>query len=218
MTEQRRDVLIDRITANEAGEVGFREFEILAAREPAAWERLARTLRDELQLRAALASELDGAATAEMALAARREYSGSSRERSSPRFGRWSGWGAAALLAVVWIIIAALPADRPGPPPTIGQTERSTGGGVIPVSLTADDALSRYLEAGHAEGRVIAELPAVMIDSRATEEGALEVFYLRQFLERERVQSVYEVVTDEDGNPVPVRINPTTWDRPSNTL
>lgn len=213
MSESRRDHLIDRLVAGEAGDVGFREFEILARQDSSAWEHLARALRDELQLRAALAGDIDSAAIeAEVNTVAARIDSVPAYQPHAPSLRMWTGWAAAACLALVWIAATLLPTASTDPRPTNPASNQANSGGVVPVSLTADDALNRYLETGREEGRLLAELPAIMVESRSTDDGGLEVYYVRQFLEREHVQEVYEVGTDEDGNAIPVPVSPASWE------
>lgn len=204
MTNTTLSTLINDIASLHADEADFSRFEQMAAAEPVAWEQLARALRDELQMRAAVSDELDSGADAEIARALERQH----RRESSP-WGALSGWAAAAAVVVMWVFVGRFQPQTP-----------INGEGYVPImaSLSADEALDRYLEAGQIEGRIIAELPALMVESRQTEGGRLEVFYVRQFLEREEVGQVYELASDEHGLPRTVPVDLTTFSSTSSSL
>jgi len=207
---QHVDVLIDRIAANEASADDFRALEAQARRDPVTWERLARALRDELHLRATLQAD-DHAARAEAEIAAAVDTSPSDPADSHANARRaapwlpiraWSGWAAAAVIAMAWLVY------QPALPENAGPEQASPGGaGAQLASLTADDAYERYLELGHSEGRVIRELPTRMIELESAEDGDVVVYYIRQLLERERVNEMYQYAEDELGRPLPVPID-----------
>jgi hypothetical protein len=104
------------------------------------------------------------------------------------------------MIALAWVVI-----QQPAQPPA---TESSTAAPDARfVALTADDAFERYLELGHNEGRIITELPARMLEIESAEGGGMVVYYVRQLLERERVNEMYHYGEDELGRPMPVPID-----------
>lgn len=204
MTNTTLPTVINDIVSLHADDADFGRFEQMAAAEPGAWEQLARSLRDELQMRAAVSDELDTGAEAEIARAFERRHA-----RENSPWSALSGWAAAAAVVVMWVFVGRFQPQAP-----------MNGEGYVPVmaSLSADEALDRYLEAGQSEGRIIAELPAMMVESRQTEGGRLEVFYVRQFLEREEVGQVYELASDEHGLPRTVPVDLRTYSSTSSSL
>jgi anti-sigma factor RsiW len=200
MNESRTDILINRIASSEASRGEFAEFEHAAVADPREWERLARLLRDELHMRSALASAIDDDSTAEIERAIDR--SRNARSEFAPR--RWSGWAVAAVVALAWTVSLMMnrTGETPVPPPTSG---------VQLASLTADEALEQYLRAGESEGRLVRELPTVLVETYPREDGGLEIYYVRQILEREAVSRVYELAEDEHGGYVPVQIQTTSF-------
>jgi hypothetical protein len=208
MNITRVEQLIDRIAANETGGGEFAEFERLASSEPSQWERLARVLRDEVQLRAAAAEMVDAPVDMEIDRAIER-----SREAASGvvfRFGTWGGWAVAACVALAWIAFSALT-----PPPVPPMNEQPQ---FALASYTADDALEHYLWTAGQEGRIVAELPSLMVESRPMADGRLEVYYVRQLLERDEVASVYEITEDEHGQPAAVPVSPAFFQREEMSL
>ncbi|NUQ68803.1 MAG: hypothetical protein HUU18_11065, partial [Phycisphaerales bacterium] len=92
-----------------------------------------------------------------------------------------------------------------------------TGGGEMAVAdlvpiRSASDALQEYLDRGRQDGLVIGELPdKVLVQTRPIGNGGgMEVVYLRQIVERTRVDDLYRTTTDELGNVMglPVRVTP----------
>jgi len=200
------DILIGRIAANEANAVEWMQFESEAAARSGAWERLARTLRDELQMRSALDEALATADHADVP----------SRAFESPvalivrRIG-WTGWAVAAMIAVSWVIVSVAIPDTARTIPA-----DTSGGATLAEYANPEDAYRDYVRLGAREGRVLDELPMVMIDARPIEaaEGApeggppaYEVYYIRQLLERARVNHAFEMNRDDRGRQVPVKVD-----------
>jgi hypothetical protein len=199
------DILIDRIAANEAGSSDFAAFEGLARAEPAAWEGLARALRDELQMRSALNEALSPAE--------RQDDEGLASMPLPPRgatdrgwsVGSWSGWALAAAITLAWVTSFAFVPAAPSRPAALARDIDDS------PELSAEDALDRYLALLHGEGRLVAELPSLMVESHPRADGELDVYFVRRFLERETVASVYELGTDEHGQVTPVRVSPASY-------
>ena len=61
---------------------------------------------------------------------------------------------------------------------------------------------------GKEEGRVIGELPdRVLVNSTEAPDGkGYEVVFVRQIMEKTRVDDLYKVSSDEGGNPHPVKV------------
>lgn len=192
--ESTEDILISRVIDGCAGAEDWRAFSALAAADPALWERLAaqQTDREALALTVQAAIAIADAVPTPI----RREpVAGPLRFAG---WTGWTGWAAAAALVLAWTWFGQMPAP----------TGSGAGVTVAPASLTADDALARYIEASTAEKRFIRELPKVMVESRRAENGAgVEITYLRQFVERAVVNDLYEVSTDEYGRPGAVKVS-----------
>lgn len=201
MNETRTNTLIDRIAAQEADQTSFREFETAARDQPELWERLARSLRDELDLRSAMhASEHGVRADAEIRAAIDGSALRSRNRKPQFQFRMWSGWAAAAVIVLTWATLTMSTGS--------GEPEHNAAPtGMRLISLTADDAFEQYLEIGHNEGRVIGELPARMIEFESGDDGSVVVYYVRQLLERERIDQMYQYMPDELGRPLPVPIH-----------
>ncbi len=191
--ESQEDILISRVIDGRAGAEDLRQLSALAQADGAVWDRLAAADAD----RAALALAVER----EIAVAELIEAPGADELEHEPyRFVGWTGWmgwAAAAAVVFAWTITGSGPGRSNFPPPTVQN-----------VSLSADDALARYIEASKAEDRFIRELPKVMIESHLAADGrATEVTYLRQFVEKATVDNLYELSTDEHGRPGAVRVS-----------
>jgi hypothetical protein len=78
-----------------------------------------------------------------------------------------------------------------------------TAGANIPLP----EMLSQYIDLGKKQGTVVGELPdKIVLDSTKTPDGATEIVFVRQIVEKARVDDLYRMATDEAGNPRPVRI------------
>lgn len=112
------------------------------------------------------------------------------------------GWLAAAAVALVWGAMSF----RPGP---------ALEPGLMPVGYqpTAEEALDQYLEAGALQGRVIGELPALLVESRPVERGA-EIVYIRRVLERAVVDGIVEHDVDDAGRIVERPVSAAAFARP----
>lgn len=205
MTHVHEDNLIGRIAANEADGAEWKALEQHASSHPGASERLARALRDELQVRGALAEALDAADGVELP-----EHVPAESLRLA--FGHhgvsmWGGWAMAAMVALAWFGLSFFAPDRPGLSPAAGG-----GPSITQADLSADDALRQYVERGAREGRVLQELPMIMVEMRQDDgSGRMDVVYIRPLLERAPIESAYELRRDELGRPAPGRIDLATF-------
>jgi len=207
----REELLIGRVASNEADDAEWRDFESVAASDVGAWERLARSLRDELQMRAAL----DRALAPADDVAAPAEASPIAGMISARRAGSWSGWAVAAAVAIVWV--------------GVGIFAPGGAGGGDPTPLTAginasnfaspEDALTAYKQIGAQHGRVLDELPLVMIETRPIgDSGRFEVLYVRQLLERAPVDSTWRLDRDDTGRRAPVPVDLASYRRSESDL
>jgi hypothetical protein len=77
---------------------------------------------------------------------------------------------------------------------------------ILPIaSGSPDQAWSQYLTAGKASGRVVAEMPLMMVEAEEVSgAGAREVYYIRPVLERVKATDaqVWRVNVNEHGEPV----------------
>lgn len=197
------DQAIAEIASGHADDRTLHRFEALAGDSAANWKRLALSLCDELEMRRELDQQLDGRRQiAELEINRARDTCTQRPSPRSMRWSAWSGWSVAAVLLLTFVLIMTVQSPHP---------ESQPDHRAVPASFTAQAALEDYVTRGAAEGRVLAELPTVMVESRELDDGTLEVLYLRQFLERERVDEVYTVASDELGQPQPLKIDASQW-------
>lgn len=198
-----KDLLISRVVDGEAGAADWDAFRALAARDPDLWRELAEAQRAHADLSAALAEAIAIADAVEAPV----------HEDMTRRFtDRWrmvgalGGWAAAAALALAWATGMA------GEP--VGSSSGDQRASLPGVSAfdTAAEAYQAYLRQGQQAGRVVGEVPAKVLLEAQPAQGAAgyEVLYLRQIMERAVVSDLYEFGVDERGQPVPVRVTPTT--------
>lgn len=192
MDPTREDILIGRVTDGEASPADWHELESLAAADASVWSRLASAQRRHAELERAV----DDALTIAELIEAPDAFADPAM-RLSVRWRSYAGWAAAAAIALTWAGASSFNLI-PGPSGLVQTTS------MVPVPLGTDELMSRYLDTGKREGRVLAELPMVMVESRPSLDGhGSEIVYLRQVLERVRVEDVYSLGSDELGRPTP---------------
>ncbi len=200
----RREILIGRVIDGQALPDDWDALRALAEQDPAVWDDLNETQRQQELLCAGVSRvtavadeiEIDDALVDPEPMVRRLRLVGS-----------WGGWAAAASLALLWSL-------------GINPLQSGTGGqaagpfATLQPDLTPDDALNQYLDTGREAGRVIREVPdRVVVRAEPLNGGRqVEVLYLRQILERQIVSQVYRESVDELGNElaVPVRLEPDT--------
>ncbi len=199
MTLEREDVLISRIVDGAAGDADWRELHELAESDPGVLRRLSEAQRRETALREAVGLELDRSLEAELP-----EAHSATVHRFRSRLQVWTGWAAAAAVALAWATASGLLDRSPE-----GGNVAGVGGAMWAAPANSEEALERYQLMGLAEGRVLGELPLVMIQAERRADGATDVTYLRQILERRTVTDVYEPGVDEQGRPalLPARLD-----------
>lgn len=211
--EREIDVLISRIIDGEARRGDVARFDAIAADEPGAYRDLELARREADALGAQVGRLVSRADVVELPIAGytpeRREVgarAGDTGDGFAFLFSmfRWTGWVAAALLMIAWVVNTPMTAT-----PTDEQTaQNGTNTEAAPeagtrVVRSAREALDAYSEFAKRAGMPIDELPGrVLVDSRpsATGEG-YDVTYVRRFVERETVPSLFRFGVNESGAP-----------------
>jgi hypothetical protein len=191
------DMLINRVVDGVAARADWDALEAMGASDPGVWRELAQAQRAEQLLRTAAGRAV--AVAEHVALppggVVHAEHRLKFRLR---RVSSWGGWAAAAL--VTFAFLGRGQVASPGVQPA----------GLGPSFASSDQAYKQYLEQGKKEGRVIAEIPdRVLMDASQTQDGkAFDVIFVRQIMERGRVDSLSQLSHDEAGRPVlaPVRV------------
>lgn len=204
MLPMREDILIGRVTDGEATPADWQELEALAASDAGVWTRLASAQRSHADLSRAVDDELT---VAELVHVPAHDAVRTGMTSVAIRWRAYSGWAAAAVVAIAWAGANGLGLRTPGLNPG------ATTAGV----LSPDELFSRYVDQGKAQGVVLGELPMVMVESSPAgasgepgADGPVEVVFVRRVLERAYVKNLYRVGRDEHGEPTPVPMNLST--------
>lgn len=206
MAEVSMEIAVHRLVVREA-EVS--DIDLLRRRAAAGEDVLGAVLtvaRDDAAARAQIEQALAGAATVELP---ERAGGGAPAQVRLRRIGLTApGWLAAAAVALAWAMTGGL--GGPG-----GPVAPQPAPGLLPVGWqpTADEALDQYLETGFSEGRVLGELPALMVETRALD-GRAEIVYVRRVLERTVVDEIVEEGVDDGGRIVERPVSPAAFARP----
>lgn len=204
---EREDLLLGRVAERTAGAADWDELEARGAVVPELWERLALRLRDDDLLRAAvepvlaIAEHVDVDVDVQVAAAPAAAVPAA---WSSP----WVGWAAALLIAAAWAWSSVGDVASPqSAAPAV--SEHAAGNGV------ESDAGSEAMVAEEAAADVVGELPKLLVSTTPTADGEqLEVLYVRRVLERSFVRHVYELGTDDLGQPVPNEVSRSWFQQP----
>jgi hypothetical protein len=189
--------LIARIVDRAAAPSDYESFGALARGAPAHWEELLSALRDDDALHGALDGSLQAAERVELPAG---PLAPSAPGGVLRRIGPWSGWLAAAALALVWLA---------GDARLEGASTDPARDGLARLSDADPRATPRLRDAPVAGDPVLAELPLRLVGAEPSRDGAgLEVLYVQPVLRRTRVDGVFEMGTDEQGRPAPVRVDP----------
>lgn len=193
MSEVDRDILISRVIDDEASPADWAQLKALAASEPAIWRDLFEMQRGQAELASAVNRELD---VADFIDAPVRDHLTAQLTWRMRRGMAWAGWAAAAAVAVAWMGLR------------LGPAESGQPGAVSVADLTPTQLLDHYLEKGRAAGVVQGEAPAkTLLSAEPAPSGAgYEVIYIRQIIERGFVTDLYQLGSDDAGNPQPVRL------------
>lgn len=205
--EEQIDLLISRVADGEASLADWSAFSALAERTPQAWKRLAQAQRDHRSLSLAVGVALHGAERVELPSRDAAEAFLHSGRAVSPayRIRQYGGWAVAAAVALAWVGMS-------GGQLRVGKQGTETAS-IIPAGYfkvtSPDDALALYREQGKKDGRFIAEVPVLLESSPAATGTGYEVVYVRQLLEKARVDNLLRFAQDESGRLIPVRVNVT---------
>lgn len=195
-----RDVLISRVVDGVAGPSDWVEIDLISAGDQNVWREIAQAQRDKQLLDFAVARATATADRVDLPEPAplviiRRARMGAVQ---------WAGWAAAAVLAVAMVIV---PNWNAAP-----NTNTAGLNNLIPTfdqpPTSPDAALDNYLTRGRETGRVVRQLPDfVVLDSAPAADGnGYDVIYLRQIVERARVDSLSRYKVDESGRKVPLPV------------
>lgn len=192
MSMAEKDILISRVVDGVAGAGDWVELDMLGAGDPSLWRELAQAQRDKQLLDQAVGEAVSVADVVELPKQAWGER--------RLRVPQWTGWAAAAVLALAMFVV-----------PRTNQSGTSTAGPTLTSEeQTPDAVLDSYLAKGKDAGRVIRQLPEfVVLESAPAADGkGYEVVYLRQIVERARVESVNSYQVDDAGRktPLPVKV------------
>src|SRR5712671_994043 len=153
MEVNRETILISKVVDRCETPAEWSELDTLAGNDSALWSRLRTMLRDDADLRAAVASAVavaDAVAVVPPLPVARVPW--------------WSlgGWMAAAALAVLWLAGAPLPSTGTSP------------GGMSPGNGRAEFQAADPADDGHGREQrtALGELPPVLVRSQPTEDGS----------------------------------------------
>lgn len=195
-----RDQLISRVIDGVAGPGDWVEIDLISATDQNVWREIAQAQRDKQLLdfavgrATATADRIDLPEPAPLVIIRR------------ARLGavQWAGWAAAAVLAVAMLVV-----------PNWNTTPNTNTAGLTSLIPTFDQpptspdaALNSYLTAGKETGRVVRQLPDfVVLDSAPAADGnGYDIIYLRQIVERARVDSLNKYKVDESGRKIPLPV------------
>lgn len=196
--DPRDDILINRVVDGEATPADWAELDVVAQRDPSIWARLAEAQRDHASLQRAVEDALTVAELVDL------PHPAAGLERAwNTRVRVWGGWLVAAVVAVAWLgNIAQVRALQNGAQRMPGATQTS---GL--ASLPPDQLFQAYLDAGMQQGRVVGQMPMVMLETVPTDDGKAQITFVRPVVERAVVDQVYGVGHTDAGEPVPVPAN-----------
>lgn len=195
MNTPDKEILISRVVDGVAGPADWIELDLIGGGDPALWRELAQAQRDRQLLDLAVGEAIsvaDVVGLPKTELVHKRIH-----------IPAWTGWAAAAAVAFAAFVV----------PQQFGSGNKQIGGPSIftptqEAQVSPDDALKSYLAKGKDAGRVIRQLPEfVVLESAPAEDGrGYDVVYLRQIVERTRVESLKSYQVDEAGQKIPVPV------------
>ena len=184
-----RDMLISRVVDDQASDADWAHLRRLGENDAGVWRELAEAQHEHAELCRAVESAIAAADDIDAPVEAGVQRRFAQRVRV---VATWGGWAVAATLVLAWV---SAPADS-------GVARGSL------LDLTPDQAIQRYLDEGQRTGQVIEEIPQrVLIETRPGVNGdGVEVIFLRQFIERTHVRTLYRTGQDESGRRISVPI------------
>lgn len=193
-----RDLLISRVVDGVASPGDWVEIDLISAADQNVWREIAQAQRDKQLLdfavgrATATADRIDLPEPAPLVIIRRARMNAT----------QWAGWAAAAVLAVAMLVV-----------PNWNTPGTQTAGPSLPIfdqpPTSADAALDNYLSRGKETGRVVRQLPDfVVLDSAPAADGSgYDIIYLRQIVERARVDSLSKYKVDDSGRKIPLPVN-----------
>lgn len=198
------DLLISRVVDEQASDDDWALLRRLGDKDAAVWRDLAEAQHEHAELCRALESTIAVADGVEVPI---EQYIQARFAHRIRVVARWGGWAVAAVLALAMIQNPSLP-----------DADVNTAGLLGPRlgEVTPEVALQRYIEEGRRTGQVLEEIPRrVLIGTRALSGNrGFEVIFVRQFIERAHVQTLYQTGQDEFGRRIswPIDIKATRSD------
>lgn len=183
------ELLISKAVDGRATRLEWAVLEIAAHEKPVVWRELALTMRDNALLEATVSRAADRAE--QVTLPA------SGAVTTAPSSLRtWGGWAAAAVLGVMFIAQWRNLANQPA---SVGGSSQPQVAGL--GGFTADQAREAYLQRGKQDGSVLGEMPAkVIVQGSPVQNGqGYEVVFIRQIVEKARVDDLVRLTNDEAG-------------------
>ncbi|GAB4548310.1 MAG: hypothetical protein Tsb0013_08770 [Phycisphaerales bacterium] len=210
----QEDVLIGRVVDHEATPADWTRLDELAADDPELWSRLGRAQRAHAGLRIAVD---DAIACAELVDIPDGRVHGAGRFSRFGRLTAGAGWAVAAVLGLV--LLNPVMSNTPG---NAGTGATLTAG--MPTLLsqaTPDEAYTQYLARGLADGRVVSEMPTLVLEQNQLEGGAgVEMLVVRRIVERRTAPTVAHLayMPDEHGALRLTPVDPSDTPRTPNPL
>lgn len=177
------EILIGRIVDGEAGDDDRQRFELLSARDPELWRRLAARQQDMLMLIERVEEETRSIDRIDVPAFAPQRFTRWSGLRSA---AVWSGWAAALALALFWGMGSLI--DH--------EPLAATQPVMIEQSLSPAQHLDRYLTAPF----VLGEMQPTLMEVEQLPDGRYAASYLRRIVEVAFFDSPEELSLDEEGN------------------
>jgi hypothetical protein len=196
--DPRDDILINRVVDGEATPADWAELDVVAQRDPSVWARLAESQRSHASLQRAVEDALTVAELVDLPHPSERlERAWDSRVRV------WGGWMVAAIVAIAWAgNFAQIRAMRSAQ----GNADVTNNAGLAGIgAMSSDQLFQAYMQSGLADGRVVGEMPMVMLESVPTADGKSQITFVRPLVERAVVDQFYEVGQTDAGKFVPVK-------------
>lgn len=188
MMPTNEELLTHRAVSMTAVPADWESLRVIGDGDPDVWRRVALALEDECRLRHGVADRVEVADAIDLPPVVTAPAHRAPRRPST-------GWLAAAVIAIAWLVHDRATVDLHRAPPAIDRAERT------PFEPDAPTPPAR--------GEVIAELPTMMLSTRPSADGeGVDVICLRRTLERVEVDQLYRLATDEHGAPTP---NPIAW-------
>jgi hypothetical protein len=184
-----RDLLISRAIDEQASDDDWAQLRRLSETDATVWRDLAEAQHEHAELSRAL----EGAIAVADEIDAPVEHFVQTRFANRLRVvATWGGWAVAAVLVLAMVRN-----------PNLSNEVTNTAGLAGPRlgEVTPDQALQRYIDEGRRTGQVLEEIPErVLIETRPVAGGdGVEVIFIRQFIERTRVHTLYRTGQDEYG-------------------